>query len=459
MPRRVQDIVPGHRTVRNTPKEEEAPKAARASATPKSEARKPKPEKEEEIPIHVVKRVSSITPPETKATPVRPRKKGVKKWMLVVVGLVVLVALAGIMASTYFSHATFSIVPKEIPVSVNGTYVAQATPGSGVLSYEVVTVHKSASSTIPASDGEQTVTKAQGKVTIYNTFSDATQRLVAGTRLTSPTGQIYRLTSSIVVPGSSTSGSSVVPGSITTDVIADAAGQDYNLSKSGFSGTLKLVGYQGTSKYDGFNAKLATDLSGGFVGTKKSINQALLASTTASLQAALTSSLIAQAKASVPKGFIMYDNAYNTSFTPANIGGTDPHMATVSVQGTLYGIVLKESDFVPRLAGDQAIASFGTFSYDTPGLDTLDFNIANIKDFSPDKKSSLVIHAKGNIHLIGVVPADQLKRKLAGLSLAETQDVFKDYEPVIETGSGELVPPWAHVPSDTSRISVEIKGQ
>ena len=65
---------------------------------------------------------------------------------------------------------------------------------------------------------------------------------------------------------------------------------------------------------------------------------------------------------------------------------------------------------------------------------------------------------KGDFNMVGVIPVDELKEKLAGVPLAATQAVLKPYYgSVIESGSGELIPAWAKVPKDTSRITVNVE--
>ena len=71
--------------------------------------------------------------------------------------------------------------------------------------------------------------------------------------------------------------------------------------------------------------------------------------------------------------------------------------------------------------------------------------------------TALVLRAKGDIKLVGTVPVDDITKKLEGISLAKTQDVFKSYSAVIASGSGELVPPWAKIPNNPKRISITVK--
>jgi hypothetical protein len=458
MPRRVQDILPAdRRSIRNVPLDE-APK-------PKTKANKRSKTREEnedgsaeldrEIPVHKVRepmRHMPVTPP----TPPTKRKGKRGKWFVITLSIIVLIGIAGYVASTYYSRATFTITPKVIPVSVNGTYVAQSTPGANVLNYELVTVKGAASTTVPAIDGAQTNTKATGKITVYNAYSAQTLRLIAGTRFSDDSGRIYRLTNSIVIPGYTKPATNIIPGSIVTTIVADEAGQSYNISKTDAISDFKVVAYKGGDKYDSVYGRLASDVSGGFTGVKKVVNPTAVASSSDVLKANLTRSLLAQAKAAIPDGYIMYDNGYKTVFTSPSIDNANVGKATVAIQGTLYGILFKKVDISKTFAGAPSVASFGNFGYNALGLDTIQVSVTNLKDFSPEKRGTVIIHAKGNMKLVGTIPVDEIKHKLAGIPLGSTENVFKSYSPVIENGSGELVPPWAKIPNDLERITVTV---
>lgn len=471
MPRRVQDIIPAnHRSIREITPRGRIP--AKESARSKREAR----EEEEEVPINIInkkdkkeeireeeedvqvkssaKRMPMVPPIVVK----KPRRKiKIGKWPIITVGVIVLIAIIGYFASSYYSQATFTIVPKIIPVTVNSTYVAQGTPESNGLSYQIITKKSTATTTVAATNGPVTNTKATGKVTFYNSYSAQTIRLIAGTRLTNEAGLIYKLTSSIVVPGYTKPAGTVVPGKITATVTADQPGQNYNISQTDLSKDLKIVAYKGSSKYDTVYARPVTSIAGGFSGVKKIINPSALASSTAILKSQMTASLLKEVDASIPDGYIMYDKGYTVSFGAPVTGGTNPSSATVSLQGTIYGIAFPKNKLVEAIAGNQTISLFGPFAYTAPGLESLEVIITNLKDFSPVKKGALVIHAKGNVKIIGTIPVDDIKKKLSGIPLASTQEVFKSYSPVIESGSGELAPPWAKIPTDLSRIKVIVQ--
>jgi hypothetical protein len=112
------------------------------------------------------------------------------------------------------------------------------------------------------------------------------------------------------------------------------------------------------------------------------------------------------------------------------------------------------------LAGASSTASFGSFSYDAPGLETLSFSIANAKDFSPTAQNSLVAKMSGSFKVVGSIPSDALKKALAGSSLSGTGLILNKYASVIDIQDsfGEMAPPWVGVvPSDVSHISINIR--
>jgi hypothetical protein len=97
--------------------------------------------------------------------------------------------------------------------------------------------------------------KAKGMITIYNSYSSSPQPLVATTRLLSSEGKLFRLVSAVTIPGME----SGAPGQIAASVIADKPGEEYNIGASTFT----IEGFKGSSKYEKFQAKSESSMSGG----------------------------------------------------------------------------------------------------------------------------------------------------------------------------------------------------
>ena len=88
---------------------------------------------------------------------------------------------------------------------------------------------------------------------------------MATTRFVTPDGKLFRLVSSVTVPGAQVTNGQIVPSSIDAPVAADQPGDAYNV---GPVNKLTIPGFQGSPKYNAFYGQLASGTSGGFVGTK-----------------------------------------------------------------------------------------------------------------------------------------------------------------------------------------------
>ncbi len=467
MPRRVEDVIRSdRRSIRDVvPEVSESPKSRGSKPAPEET---PKPEKTRAVPIHKLMVTAPIHVGNTGKSFDKVRKqkeapaKKARLWWMVTVFLVVgFVATAGYIASIYYSRATFTIAPVTIPVPVDTTIIATATSTAGYLSYKAVPFTGTTQTVVPASTGALISAKASGSVTLYNNYAKDAQRLNAGTRLSNDSGLIYRLTGSVIIPGYTVSAKGVVtPGRLVVPVIADQAGAEYNISKLDSAVTFKIVAYMGGPRYSTFYGHPASDIAGGFSGQKKTVDKTLLASTTANLQASLTEELLAKARAAVPQGYIMYDTAYKTVFSAPTLSGTTTSTATVTLNGTLYSVLLRASDLTVKLVGAEKVNSFNSFPYRAPGLESLTFTITNPKDFSPAQQNTLIARVKGDVKLVGIIPVDVLKHKLAGLSLTQTSAILKSYSSIIDMSrsSGELFPSWSQsVPTNEDRISVVVK--
>ncbi len=462
MPRRVQDIIPGNRrTIRNIPvpavgaEKKPAKETAKELAREKAAEEEPVKIRKDDRPIPI--RRMPITPP-----PEKPKRSKRLSVIASVILAIVIIAVIAFYMSGRLAKATFTIVPKSVAVQVSGTFVIPSgatTPAA--LTYETVTVVGTASTTVVATLGAAVETKAAGSVTMYNSYSAQAQRLVAGTRLSGASGLVYRLTSSVVIPGYSTaSAGGIVPGKTAASIVADQAGPSYNISRSDSVSDLKVVAFNGTAKYSSIYAQLASDVTGGYSGAKSTVSPSALASTTATLQANLSASLRDKASLSAPAGYITYPAAYAQSFAAASVVPISTTSASVVVKGTLYGIIFKETDLAAMLAGSSSTSPFGSMAYDTPGLENLSFSISNPKSFSPAAKTPLVAKISGSFKLVGSIPAETLKKAFAGVSLAQTGAILKKYSAVIDLADsfGEIAPPWVGtVPSDPARIAINVK--
>ncbi|MCX6765003.1 MAG: hypothetical protein NT148_00480 [Candidatus Nealsonbacteria bacterium] len=136
-----------------------------------------------------------------------------------------------------------------------------------ILPGQAVSSSKSLTEEFQATGKKTKEEKAKGTIHVYNSFSDASQSLVLGTRFVSADGKLFKTTSKQTIPGGTYKGGKLVAGEIDISVEAAEVGEAYNIGPTTFS----IPGFAGTSKYTAFYGKSFSAMSG---GAKKEVSVA-----------------------------------------------------------------------------------------------------------------------------------------------------------------------------------------
>lgn len=115
------------------------------------------------------------------------------------------------------------------------------------------------SESYPTTGKKRIVSKASGKVTIYNEYSSSDQKIVATTRFLSKDGHMFRIEENVTIPGFTRVEGKDVPGEVTVDVVADKAGEGFNIGPTSFT----IPGYQGGMKYSTIYGRSGEAMAGG----------------------------------------------------------------------------------------------------------------------------------------------------------------------------------------------------
>ncbi len=370
----------------------------------------------------------------------------------------VCIAIIAVAISLFYSKAVVTITPKIIHLQVDGTFTGKKDPKAGELQYEVMTSNYQLSKVVPSTDGPLIQTKAKGIVVLYNDYSTTTQKIIAGTRLSNSKGLIYRTLSSINIPGKKIVSGKIVPGNIEIGIVADQAGENYNLKLSDLLGDFKIIAYKGTAKYDGFYGRLKTDLNGGFSGNKKIISQEVEKSAITELESSIKNKLISQLKTTLPPGYVLYDNGYSIDYDVLNTSSKEANFADITIKGNIYSIMFDSQKLIEFIAGKET-RKFPSASYNIKGISDLNFKIMNTKDVSLKKGTSVTFTLKGPLSIIGSFSEMSLKNELKGLNLSMSNSVFIKY-PSISNADVLLTPFWMRsFPKSTENIILEYKNE
>lgn len=445
----VQDIVPGERrSIRKITIERDEEPKINPRTTTRRKIVQPIEEVDEIVEEEIIEKIQS-----RKNKPTSDSKPG-KKTLIAFGITLICIVIIGIALSLSYSKAVVTITPKVTNFDVNGTFTAKKVGPSNMtddFTYDVVTATDEVKQSIAAVKGPLVQSKAKGTAVIYNNYSASSQTLVAGTRLSTSDGLIYRTSGTVVVPGKKTS-----PGSIAVNIVADQVGDRYNIKAADLKSDLKLPGYQGSAKYAGFYARLKTDVTGGYSGNKMTIDPVAKADAIKGMQEKLKTQLVEKLSNVITPNTILYKDSYTFDF---NI--PEPVMKTASeaeivVKGTIYGAVFNDEQLIKSIAGKE-IRKFPSDTYSIDGDRELAFSISNSKDFSAKKGTPLIFTLKGPISITGTISEKKLKEELKGIKLKDSSAIFAKY-PSIANAYALITPFWLRTfPSSEDKINIEYR--
>lgn len=381
----------------------------------------------------------------------RPAKRHtLRKFFITVTALAVLGGL-GYLGLFILPKADIKMVMKKTDWNFAGNVSASSGVGSvmvdnSAIPGEIFKISKNGVYSFPASGVKMVENKATGKITIYNAYSSDAQPLVKNTRFVTPEGKIFRTVASITVPGAKITEGKIIPSSVETAIVADAAGDGYNV---GSVSKLRIPGFQGTPKYDGFYGELKEGAKGGVIGELKVPTDEDIKKAEAASRRNVEDVLRSQIAASIPAGFKILDQGSDIQTIKSAVTSEPNDKGEFS-----YGVMLeakvfafKESDLLDLMQAK--FAKEHTDSFDirnyafTYGSPVIDFSAGRMilpLEFKSDWARSF--------------NAEEFKGKISGKSGPELKALIFSVAGV-ESGRADLWPLWVRsVPTDPSKVTV-----
>jgi len=360
-----------------------------------------------------------------------------------------LVAVALIYLGYLFLHvgAVVTITPKTQEVSTQGLFSAKKNPKPEDLAFEVISLEEEGSKTVPSTGEKNVETRATGKIIIYNNYSTQSQRLIKNTRFQTTAGLVFRVDSSLVVPGQTEKDGKLVPGSIEANVSADTAGDEYNIPISDFA----IPGFKGDPRFDKFYAKSKTVMIGGFKGTVKTASANDLETAKIELMATMKESLVRKTKEQIPNGYILYDNAIYLTYESLSQKDNNE----IKLKASLHGIIFNKNNLALFIA-KKTIPSFSEDAVTSETLNTLEFKPDSL-EVAPWQTGNLPFNLNGTTTILWLIDEEKMKNDLAGIAKDQVETIFRNY-PGIERAEVELNPAWkSTLPDEADKIDVIVR--
>ncbi|MDO8584911.1 MAG: hypothetical protein Q7R85_02180 [bacterium] len=282
------------------------------------------------------------------------QKRHGKMWLaaLMLVGCSSVAAFLGLRV---LPRAEIHIVTQKTEWAYSDAMVADkgiAAPDAeaGKIPGQLFTEKRNVTLTFPATGHRQVTTKASGSITISNAYSSDAQKLVATTRFVTPDGKIFRLTNNVTVPGAKIADGKIVSSSIVAGVIADKAGEEYNVA-GGVA--LTIPGLKGTPKYEAFRGETKEAMRGGFVGEAAYPTDGDIKTAKDGIATTLADGLKAAVLAKVPQAFKVLDGSTKfrvvkqTVDTAVNAAG----QFSITAEAEVSAMGIREADALTALHG------------------------------------------------------------------------------------------------------------
>ncbi len=372
---------------------------------------------------------------------------------LLVVGVIAIAGFTGIIFFlSLLPKAEIKITTKKTAWSYNDAVIVDKNVASfdakaGAIPGQIFSESKNLQVTFPATGTKKSSTKSSGIVTLYNAYSVSSQGLVSGTRLQTPDGKIFRITSSVVIPGAKVVSGKITPSSIDTQVEADKAGDEYNIDPVQ---KFTIPGFAGSPKFNGFYGSSKAPMTGGFIGDAAYAPDTQVKQAEAVAAHTLEDSMKALILTELPPDFKVIDGSIQFKITGQKVGTKADANGQVplSVEGDISVTAFKERDLVNMLlekATDDTNVSFDIQNY------KIDYGAPR---FSQNGKMSFSVTFNGT--LTKPIDTAALKEKIRGKSENELKALIFSL-PGLDTAKISLWPFWVRsVPDKIEKITISV---
>ncbi len=375
--------------------------------------------------------------------------RGMKKFILIFLGAAFAVFV--LVVFTALTEAKIKLVPRKNDFSINvpliiSNKITQVDAVYGMIPGELIGFEKLVSKVFLSTGEKEIFQKATGKITIFNNYGTAPQILVATTRFQTAEGLVFRILKTIAVPGATKVSDKLEPGQIEVEVIADRAGEDYNIKPADF----KIPGFLGSPKYQGLYAKSFNDFSGGFIGRARYVTKNDLEQAEEMLRKE-TSEIIKSELASLA-GFKILDKVLKVEIektADSNKADDVVDKFKVVMKAKVETIAFKEEDVVSFTS--QYVENSQNLKVSERGLN-LSYN--DLEFNREDGELSLKLISSGQT--FENIDKDKIVSEILGKSSAEIKNYFNNLKEV-ESAQILLSPFWVKkVPEDKDKVEVEV---
>jgi len=310
---------------------------------------------------------------------------------------------------------------------------------------------RNVSKTFETTEVENIEAKAKGIIRIYNAYNTSPQTLVATTRFMSSNGKIFRLVKQVIVPGAKIENGKVVPSYIDAEVIADKAGEEYNIGPTKFT----IPGFQGTPRYETFYGESLKPMTGGYIGQTKIVGQSDVNKAKKEILDIAFVSLNEELKSKILPSSVLLDDAKRLILVEATTSpkiGEKADSFELDAKIVLKTLIFDENDVdqvFENLARKENIQLADKELFKSK----FDYGVPRV---SFDNKKLLAFPVLAQLTFRDKVDVNEFNNKLSGKNTKDLDEFFKQYK-TIEKVDVSIWPSFLNfMPLNNNRIQIMV---
>ncbi len=348
----------------------------------------------------------------------------------------------------FFFYAKVEVIPSSESVSLNTTFVAKKDPLAGDLGYALMTITKKGEEVVPGIPGKKIEKRAIGNIILYNNFNVYPRKFIADTRLIAGNGKVYKLQSTVTIPGRKKINGKYIPGSVQARVYGEKPGIEYNMVLSDLVGDFRVVSFKSDPQYETFYGRQKTDIIGGMVTATFAVADSVAQSARARIRTDLKEQVIKEAFGQKPADFVLYHDPLLFIFESLPIVSKDTETVSIVERVTFNGVLFRKELLAHAIASSTSKLLVST-PVNSQGLDTLQFTLKNKKETITSSTNQFTFILNGTTTLIAKIFPEKIARDLVGKPGREFESIMATHKEVQE-GSAVVKPFWLFAFPDSS---------
>jgi len=361
--------------------------------------------------------------------------------------ILILFGAFGFVALNRVSTAAINISSYKETLAIDSRLRARANAAADGLPFEIMQLSAEESGLVTATGITSGGQKASGKITVYNNYGSAPQKLIANTRFQTSDGKVYRIKGAISVPGM---------GVLEATVYADQAGEEYNIGPSDFT----LPGLKGGARFEKVFAKSKSAMSGGSSGNARVVKKEDIESVRTAVNEKIKNRLTEMFSKQKPEGYVLFDDAVKIEYIENSdnpkVGDSSGRAMTFKVKGSATGYLFKKDALSKALTDDNA-GDLKKVPKNDPilveNIESLDFSLIS----ADAQNKEITVRLKGNADFVWTVDTAKLLEEVLNYKGKDYTSVFQNYPAIAKASIVQSPKWWPRFPKDKSKIKINIE--